>query len=101
MKINLSSGLQIVEDLIKLRWVPEILKSVNLGNSRYTDIQRSIDGISHTELNRKLTILIEKGAILRDEDENNISYGMLEFGQDLVHIFNHLEDLQEKYYKVG
>lgn len=101
MKINLSSGLQIVEDLIKLRWVPEILKSVNLGNYRYTDIQRSIDGISHTELNRKLTILIEKGAILREEDENNIFYEMLEFGEDLVHIFNHLEDLQEKYYKVG
>ncbi len=101
MKINLSSGLQIVEDLIKLRWVPEILKSVNFGNIRYTDIQKSIEGISHTELNRKLTILIDKGAILREEKENKISYEILEFGEDLVHIFNHLEELQEKYYKVG
>ena len=26
------NGFQIVHDLIKLRWVPEILKSIQLGN---------------------------------------------------------------------
>ena len=35
MKTKISNGFQIVQDLIKLRWVPEILKSIHLGNQRY------------------------------------------------------------------
>lgn len=101
MKNNISNGFQIVQDLIKLRWIPEIIKSVDAGNQRYAEIQRSINYISHTELNRKLLVLIEKGVILKDESPNNISYSLLEFGKDLVHIFNHLEDLEEKYFEYG
>lgn len=100
MKINISSGFQIVEDLIKLRWVPEILESINSGNHRYSEIKRNIDGISHTELNRKLLILIKKGTISKEENLDNTSYILLEFGKELVHIFNHLEELQEKYFQV-
>lgn len=97
MKINISSGFEIVEDLIKLRWVPEILESIDSGNHRYSEIKRSIDGISDTELNRKLTTLVEKGTIVKEEDLDSISYILLEFGKELVHIFYHLEELQEKY----
>lgn len=97
MKINISSGFEIVEDLIKLRWVPEILESIDSGNHRYSEIKRSIDGISDTELNRKLTTLVEKGTIVKEEDLDSISYTLLEFGKELVHIFYHLEELQEKY----
>ena len=97
MKINISSGFEIVEDLIKLRWVPEILESIDSGNHRYSEIKRSIDGISDTELNRKLTILVKKSTIVREEDLDIISYALLEFGKELVHIFYHLEELQEKY----
>ncbi len=60
MKNKVFNGFEIVQDLIKLRWVPEILKSIDLGNQRYSEIQRSIPYISHTELNRKLAILTEK-----------------------------------------
>lgn len=101
MKNNISNGFQIVQDLIKLRWVPEIIKSIDLGNQRYAEIQRSINYISHTELNRKLLVLVEKGVILKYENSNNISYSLLEFGKDLVHIFDHLEDLEEKYFEYG
>lgn len=87
---------QIVEDLIKLRWVPEILKSLAMGNQRYSEILKSIPDISHTELNRKLIILREKNVICKEEDEK-IVYSLLNFGKDLVHIFDHLEELQEKY----
>ena len=35
MDQKIINGFQIVHDLIKLRWVPEILKSIQLGNQRY------------------------------------------------------------------
>lgn len=98
MKNKIFNGFEIVHDLIKLRWVPEILKSISLGNSRYSEILSSIPYLSHTELNRKLAILIEKKVIEKNEDG---SYSLLEFGKDLVHIFQHLEDLEEKYFQMS
>ena len=101
MKNIVSSGFEIVQNLVKLRWVPEILKSIHLGNSRYSQILGSIPHMSNTELNRKLTILIERGVIEKIGEQNNTSYSLLNFGKDLVHIFNHLEDLEEKYFKTS
>lgn len=100
MKNNISSGFQIVQDLVKLRWVPEILKSIHSGNRRYSEILSSIPHISHTELNRKLSILMKKNVISKNIDENNISYSLLNFGEDLIHIFCHLEDLENKYFNI-
>lgn len=99
MKNKVKNGFEIVHNLIKLRWIPEILKSINLGNTRYSEIQRSINYISHTELNRKLTILIEGNVVEKKEEGGNTYYYLLNFGKDLVHIFNHLEDLEEKYFQ--
>lgn len=101
MENKISSGFQMVQDLIKLRWVPEILKSLELGNGRYSEIQRSIPHISHTELNRKLAILIEKSVIAKKGHDHSTHYSLLNFGEDLVHIFNHLEDLEDKYFKAS
>ncbi len=98
MKTKVSNGFEIVQDLIKLRWVPEILKSINLKNCRYSEILSSIPYMSHTELNRKLAILIDRKVIDKKVDEDGISYELLEFGCDLVHIFYHLEDLEDKYF---
>lgn len=101
MKHNISNGFKMVQDLIKLRWVPEILWSINHGNSRYSEILNSIEHISHTELNRKLLILIEMDVIDKCIEGNNINYSLFNFGKDLVHIFYHLEELEEKYFKVS
>ena len=102
MKTKVFNGFEIVQDLIKLRWVPEILKSIDLGNQRYSEIQRSIPYISHTELNRKLGILTEKKVIDKVvDDSKNTYYSLLSFGEDLVHIFNHLEELEEKYFQIS
>lgn len=101
MENKVTNGFEILQNLIKLRWIPEILKSINLGNYHYSEILRSIPYLSHTELNRKLIILIEKNVIERIEEDNSIYYSLLEFGKDLVHIFNHLEDLEEKYFEVS
>ncbi|OZV11236.1 HxlR family transcriptional regulator, partial [Tissierella sp. P1] len=72
---------------------------IHLGNQRYSDILRSIPYMSHTELNRKLSILIERNVIDKVVDEENTYYSLLSFGKDLVHIFYHLEDLEEKYFQ--
>ncbi|NLY85324.1 MAG: helix-turn-helix transcriptional regulator [Tissierellia bacterium] len=98
MKNKIFNGFEIVHDLIKLRWVPEILKSISQGNRRYSEILNSIPYMSHTELNRKLAILGEKKVIEKREEDG--SYLLLEFGKDLVHIFHHLEDLEEKYFQI-
>jgi len=93
----ISSGFEILHELIKLKWVPEILKSISLGNESYTKILNSIPYLSHTELNRKLKILINKKVIIKHEDDIGTFYRLNGFGKDLVHIFNHLEELEEKY----
>jgi DNA-binding HxlR family transcriptional regulator len=91
------NGFQIVQELVKLRWVPEILKSIEHENKRYSEILGCIPYLSHTELNRKLTILMQKKVIEKRSHEGIIYYSLLGFGKDLVHIFNHLENLEEKY----
>ena len=48
------NGFKLIHSLIKMRWVPDILKSIELGNYRYNAILASVPGMSHTELNRKL-----------------------------------------------
>lgn len=98
MKNKIFSGFEIVQDLIKLRWVPEILKSINQGNKRYSHILDSIPYMSHTELNRKLNILVDKNVINKETVDNNSFYTLLNFGNDLIHIFHHLEELEEKYF---
>jgi len=92
------NGFELLHDLIKLRWVPEIVKSVQLGNNRYNDILKSIPYVSNTELNRKLTVLVEKKVIEKAVDGHNTDYSLLDFGEDLAHIFNHLECLEDKYF---
>ena len=93
------NGFQIIHDLIRLRWVPEILKSIHYGNHRYINILESIPEMSHTELNRKLSLLLEKRVIGQETKDNITGYVLLNFGEDLVHIFHHLEDLEQKYFE--
>ncbi len=99
MKSRITNGFEIVQDLIKLRWIPEILKSIHLGNKRYKDILNSIPYMSHTELNRKLAILLDRNVIEKIVDGSDSYYSLQNFGKDLVHIFYHLEDLEEKYFE--
>lgn len=97
MSNKIINGFEIVHNLIKLRWIPEIVKSIYLGNIRYSEIQRSIPYLSHTELTRKLNALMAKGVIKKAKGDIGDYYSLESFGRDLVHIFYHLEDLEEKY----
>jgi len=97
MSNKVLSSFEILHDLIKLKWVPEIVKSISLGNQSYTKILKSIPHMSHTELNRKLRILMNKNVIIKRGEGKKTYYHLNPFGEDLVHIFNHLEELEAKY----
>ena len=96
--IKVDESFEEVHGMIRSRWIPEILDSIRGGNHSYGEILESIEFISGTELNRKLNLLVEKGALEKSENLNRSHYELLELGEDLHHIFYHLVELKEKYF---
>lgn len=88
-------GIEVIQDLIKRRWVPEILLSVKMGNETYTNILNSIPNLSQTELQRKLKVLEEYDCIVKNDQE--LSYHLTEFGYEINHLFQHIYDLGQKF----
>ncbi len=43
MSNKISNGFQIVQDLIKLRWIPEILLAIEIGNNRYSELLETLN----------------------------------------------------------
>lgn len=99
MQTKMTDGFYIIQDMIKLRWVPEIILSIQQGNVFFNDILRSISYLSNTELTRKLSVLVEKKAV--EKNEESASYRLTAFGYDLEHIFRHFEEVSEKYQEMG
>lgn len=88
-------GLEIIQDLITKRWVPEILYSISKGNMNYTKILNSIEFLSQTELQRKLKVLEEYKCVIKDEEK--LEYSLTVFGKEVNHLFMHFYDLGKKY----
>lgn len=97
MSVLLASGFELIHDIVKLRWVPEIVIAIGEGNHQYSEILNSINEISHTELNRKLNVLLKKSAIIKKEEDHDKGYYLSSFGEDLEHIFKHFEEMSQKY----
>lgn len=88
-------GLEVIQDLITKRWIPEILCSISQGNLNYTSILKSIQFLSQTELQRKLKILEEYKCIEKIEESSE--YHLTVFGEEVNHLFQHFYDLGKKY----
>lgn len=97
MNVNMNEGFKIVQDIFKLKWIPEIIDSIASDCNRYSEIQDNIDYISHTELNRKLDVLQDKKVVAKISVEGKEGYYLTEFGDDLNHVFNHFVELSAKY----
>lgn len=97
MDTKMSEGFQLIHDIFRLKWIPEIIDSLAKGNYRYTDIAENIEYISNTELNRKLAMLQERRVISKSTVEGRDGYYLTEFGEDLNHIFIHFIDMSDKY----
>lgn len=93
----MNQGFQLIHDIIKLRWVPEIVEAIAKDHSRYSDISSQIEYISNTELNRKLAVLLERNVIEKTEVDGKEGYVLTQFGYDLDHIFNHFTEMSDKY----
>lgn len=88
-------GLEIIQDLISKRWIPEILCSISRGNSNFTSVLNSIEFLSNTELQRKLKVLEHYKCV--EKDWGNSSYVLTDFGREINHLFQHFYDLGKKY----
>lgn len=97
MRQSMDEGFQLIHDIFRLKWIPEIIESIAENNNRYTDIAESIDYISNTELNRKLAMLQEREVIKKVERDGKERYYLTGFGEDLNHIFIHFVDMSNKY----
>ncbi|MGX8794499.1 winged helix-turn-helix transcriptional regulator [Fusibacter sp. JL298sf-3] len=95
---KMTEGFHMIHDMVKLRWVPEIVASIHQGNHQFNDILRSINYLSNTELSRKLSVLVERNAVFKEASEDPFAgYFLTSFGEDLEHIFHHFEEMSEKY----
>ncbi len=93
----MSEGFRLIHDIFRLRWIPEIISAIGIGCHSYNEILCEIDGLSHTELNRKLKVLLERHVIEKREHATSSGYYLNPFGEDLNHIFNHFSEMSEKY----
>lgn len=96
---QIDKGFEVIQDVIKMRWVPEILFSIKEGNNKYSDILKNVEFLSHTELQRKLKTLQENNCIIKEETQDGAIYKLTELGYDLDHVFYHIVDLADKYFK--
>ena len=93
----MNEGFELIRDVFRLKWIPEIIESISNEHIRYTDISENIDYISNAELNRKLLILQERHIIVKKSINEKDGYYLTELGEDLDHIFNHFVDMSSKY----
>jgi len=93
MNHQMNEGFQLIHDIFRLRWIPEIVQSIGQDTQKYSEISKSIGEISNTELNRKLSLLTDRKVIEKLDD----GYVLSEFGKDLEHIFNHFLEMSQKY----
>ena len=94
---HMTDGFELIHDLVKHRWIPEIIGSIASGHENYSDILDDHKFLSRTELNRKLALLLEKNVVEKEVIENRSYYKLLEFGEDLDHIFKHFAEVGSKY----
>ena len=93
----MNEGFELIRDIFRLKWIPEIIESIASDHVRYTDISENIPYISNAELNRKLLILQERHIIVKKNIHEKDGYYLTELGEDLDHIFNHFVDMSSKY----
>ena len=75
-----------IHDILRLKWVPEILSAIHNGASTFSKILIDIPFISQTELNRKIKFLVERKLITRGP-----------FGKEILYILLYIQRLNAKY----
>ena len=83
-----------IQDVLRSKWVPEILISIENGCTSFSSILINVPYLSQTELTRKIKLLLHNGLIEKAEAG---TYALRPFGKDLLHILICIQQLNEKY----
>ncbi len=97
MQSDKERGFERVYELIKHRWVLEIIRAISKGHTRYGEILALHPFLSKTELNRKLAMLQAYEVIEKDGSERTAPYRLLSFGEDLEKLHVQMEALGRKF----
>jgi DNA-binding HxlR family transcriptional regulator len=91
---------QAAADLIGRRWNPQIVRALQSGETRFTDLRRGIAGISDAVLSERLKELEAQGIVTRTVTPDTpvrIDYGLTERGLDLTKVMVELAEWAERW----
>jgi DNA-binding HxlR family transcriptional regulator len=84
---------QRAAELVGRRWIPQIVRALQTGETRFTDIRNGIAGISDAVLSERLKELEVLGIVTRTVTPDTpvrIDYGLTERGLDLTKVMEEL-----------
>ena len=84
---------QRAAELVGRRWIPQIVRALQTGETRFTDIRKGIAGISDAVLSERLKELEVLGIVTRTVTPDTpvrIDYGLTERGRDLTKVMEEL-----------
>jgi len=86
-------------ELIGRRWTASILRSLFSGLERFTDIARTVPGLSHRLLTERLDELRDAGLVTIEPGIKHGTYRLTPRGEDLRGIFSELEQWNARWYE--
>ncbi|MFQ5523274.1 MAG: winged helix-turn-helix transcriptional regulator [Acidimicrobiia bacterium] len=86
-------------ELIGRRWTATILRALFAGNERFTDIAKTVPGLSHRLLSERLEELQRAGLVTIEPGIKHGTYRLTDKGHDLRRIFAELEDWNARWYE--
>jgi DNA-binding HxlR family transcriptional regulator len=91
---------QRAAELIGKRWNPQVVRALQSGATRFTDLRNGIPSISDAVLSERLKELEMQGIITRTVTPDTpvrIDYGLTERGQDLTKVMEELAQWAERW----
>ncbi len=91
---------QRAAELVGKRWTPQVIRALQTGAVRYTDLREAIPHISDTLLSERLKELEVAGIVTRTVTPDTpvrIDYGLTERGRDLTKVFSELAAWAERW----
>jgi len=91
---------QRAAELIGKRWNPQVVRALQSGVSRFTDLRKGIPSISDAVLSDRLKELEAEGIVTRTVTPDTpvrIDYGLTPRGQDLTKVMEELAEWAERW----